>query len=77
MQALGMHKGAHQVGHAISLEQERGLTHTSMAMPCTPESFKRSKAEANHFEFAYLNCPSELTCTHHQQLKSAWNLAPA
>ena len=42
----------------------RGLTHTSMAMPCTPDSFNRSKAEVNHLTFAYLNCPSELTCMH-------------
>lgn len=55
----------------------RGLTHTSMAMPCTPDSFKRSKAEANHLEFEYLNCPSELTCMHKWQLKSVRGVALA
>ena len=55
----------------------RGLTHTSMAMPCTPDSFNRSKAEANHLELAYLNCPSELTCMHKWKLKSARRVALA
>ena len=49
-----------QAGKEVRHEE---LTHTSIAMPCTPDSLSLSRAVANHLEFAYLNCPSELTCT--------------